>query len=209
VSCLVSERLRRRGDSSVAAHRRHPGGSPSKHGAGAAPDDDVRWSPLVEAEERRCGDVAGMASTAWRGRRTASRLRAQGSQTPRRVRQRPVRRRRRRSSDGFAVAGTGVAGALSRPAEQRLGEVVRSGGFAVAGAGVAGVASRPTAARRWLLGEVLQRRFLGARRPGSWASCRSCGGSLVFVAHAVVGVGAAAAAADAGPATLGTYGGWV
>jgi len=33
--------------------------------------------------------------------------------------------------------------------------------------------------------------------------------AVVFVAHAVVDVGAAAGAADAGPATLGTCGGWV
>lgn len=28
-----------------------------KHGAGAAPDDDVHWSPLVKAGEQRCSDV--------------------------------------------------------------------------------------------------------------------------------------------------------
>ena len=102
MSCLVSERLRRRGDSSVAAHRRRPGGSPSKHGAGAivgaAPDDDMRWSPLVEAEERRCGDVAGTASA-------ASVRRGGGGLA--------------RSSDGFTFAGAGVADAASRPAAAR------------------------------------------------------------------------------------------
>ena len=38
------------------------------------------------------------------------------------------------------------------------------GCFAVAGVGVAGAASRPAVARRQQLGEVVQRRFLGARR---------------------------------------------
>jgi len=46
-----------------------------------------------------------------------SRCRAQGSQTPCRVRQRPVRRRQRLGE--VAVASAGVASALSRPAAAR------------------------------------------------------------------------------------------
>ena len=73
------------------------------------------------------------------------------------ARGRPQRRRRPRRIAGLRL------GADEAAPDRRAGRRI-CGCFAVAGAGVAGVTSRPVVARRRRLGEVVRRRFLGARR---------------------------------------------
>jgi len=79
------------------------------------------WHTWLFSSPEKCGDVAGTASVRRGGGGLA------------------------RSSDGFAIAGTGVAGVASRPAAARptaavalRGRPRSSDGFAVVGTGVAG-----------------------------------------------------------------------
>jgi hypothetical protein len=65
---------------------------------------------------------------------------------------------------GRGLVARGERGCAPAP-DRRAGRRI-CGGFAVT---VAGVVLRPAVARQRRLGEVIRRRFLGARRAGSWA----------------------------------------
>jgi hypothetical protein len=69
-----------------------------------SPSASMRWSVLVEAEERRCGDMAGTASVRCGGSGLARSFdgfmfagAVQGLRTQRRVQQRPILAQRGRS----------------------------------------------------------------------------------------------------------------